>query len=270
MKKILFATDFSEASDNAFEYLKGFIGNHAVQVDLMHVYNLPVSSTAAVDSDILVAFMEEHKSKHRSILDKMQDSLHPDQRGVTHVISGVYPSTEIAEIAEDIETDLVVMAMRRHYSLLERILGTTTANAIQKSRTNVLAIPNGSKYEGITTVLLPTDAERASGFVEANEFALHRLVELWKLEDTPSFHILHVSEDEGVTVTYRDRPFAPLSFTVSHASSVHNGIIDFMRDRNMDMIAVNKVDRQFWERLFHSSMTRKLLYESRRPLLVYV
>ena len=43
MKKFLFATDFSEASENSFQYISELVKGRHIKIDIINVFDIPIA-----------------------------------------------------------------------------------------------------------------------------------------------------------------------------------------------------------------------------------
>ena len=144
MKRILFATDFSDSCQNALKYVTQMVRGHDTKVDIIHVFDIPVSILSSVSYQSGLSMVSEKNKTCIQRLKEQLEFLDENNRGIIYCINGMYPSAEIAEIAEREEIDVIVMALRQKYSLIDKMIGSTTAHTIQKSTIPVLAIPSGS------------------------------------------------------------------------------------------------------------------------------
>ena len=272
MKRILFATDFSDSCDNTFEYLKSLIGDHEVIVDLIHVYTIPVNIATGVPHAAIKGMLDEKKNASIRRMSELRDQLNELQKGKIYPIYGVYPSSEIAEVAKHADADLIVTALRQKYSLMERMIGTVTAHTIQKSDIPVLAIPNQCEYRPINNIIFPTQINVSDKLAQREIDALTWLYGFWEIIKQPQIHVVHIDTDINkknyLELTFKNKPFADMDFTLSSADTVEEGILEYMSSHDVDLLALYKPHRNLWERIYRSSVTRQLLYKSRLPLLV--
>lgn len=270
MRKVLFATDFSDSAEGALSFLAEMIEGREIEVDLIHVFDIPIPIASAVTHKAMIDMIKERRHAVKKQLRDVLEQFPKEQRGNVHAIHGAYPSTEISELAEEEGVDFIIMAMRQKYSLFDKIIGSSTAHTIQKSDIPVLAIPNGAKYSDFKSILFPTNMNIDDRLEGQEKKALEWLYNFWELFDNPEVNMIHVTEDESVLESrVHNKPFAEMEFIVTSAESVEKGILNYLEDHNIDLIAVYKPNRGFWERLYHSSVTRKLLIKSRIPLLVF-
>lgn len=273
MKRILFATDFSDSCNNAFEYLRSLISDNEVKVDMIHVYTIPVNIATGVPHAAIKGMLDEKKASSIRRMSEQRDLLHEHQKGKMYPIYGIYPSTEIAEVATYSKADLIVTALRQKYSLMDRMIGTVTGHTIQKSEIPVLAIPNQCEFRPINNIIFPTQINVSDKLAQKEVDALTWLYGFWEIIKQPKIHVVHIDTDvekeNHLELTFKNKPFADMDFTLSSAETVEDGILEYMGNHDVDLIALYKSHRGLWERIYRSSVTRQLLYKSRLPLLVF-
>ncbi len=270
MKRILFATDFSEACSNAFTYLKNFIQDSSVKIDFVHVYDIPVNVSASIPHQAIQGMLEAKDEAAVNRMNQLRLTLPEHQRGKMAPIQGEYPSADITETAIRLHSDLIVMGMKKKYDLIDKMVGSTTIHTIDKSNNPVLAIPNDASFDPVTKILFPTAINQIANLSEKEIEALNWLNDFLHLIKSPKIHLVHISSDSDlVDITKRHFPIEEIDFSISHAESVEEGIFKFLTLHDIHMLAFYKAHRSFWTRLYRSSITRKLLYQSRLPLLVF-
>ena len=272
MKRILFATDFSNASNNAFNYVKGLVANTDIIVDCIYVYDIPISYSTQTPSRAVQGYLKELKESAKGRLQSVANQLPEANRGKMVPVYGMYPSIEIDETAESRKSDLIVMALREEYGLLERFMGTTTAKTIHKSEIPVMAIPFNAKYQPVTNILFPTAISQQSELSERERYAIEWLKSLSVFLSSPEIELLHVIEDrtlDDIDITFINMATEGMKLTHSHAQTVEEGILEYMERKKPQLLAFYKPHRGFWERLYRPSKTRQLLYDSHLPLIVF-
>lgn len=270
MKNLLFATDFSESSRNSFQFVKAMVEKYPMKVNVIHVFDIPIPTATTLASNAVLGMIKERESAVNRHLVEMLDELPKENQGEKYAIHGTYPSTEVSEVAEKANAMLIVMALRQKYSFFERLIGTTTAHTIQKSKTPVLAIPNGLKFTDFDDILFPTQMNVGDEMKNKELKALKWLQEFVGMVEKPDIHMIHISSDKSLaSTTIQDKPYPGMEFTVTGADSIEEGILAFLEKKSMDLLAVYKPNRPFWERIYHSSITRKFLEQNKAPLLVF-
>ena len=270
MSRILVATDFSDSSLNAFKFVKEMIQKYPMPIDLIHVFDIPIPTATALTTNAVAGMIMEREKAVTEHLKELHEELPENLRGKIYSVHGTYPSTEIAEKADEIGASLIVMALREKYSFFEKMIGSTTAHTIQKSHVPVLAIPNGVQFSGISKILFPTEMRVDEELSKQELKAMKWLHEFSGFVAKPDIHVIHISKSsKQVDTIIKDKPFPGMEFIVSGAETIEAGILHHLEKTSADLLAVYKPNRSFWERLYHSSVTRKLLVNSRIPLLVF-
>ena len=272
MKKILLATDFSDSCDNALTYAMALLQKTQIKIDLLNVYDIPVVVSSSMPSRAIDGIMTEKAKVVESHLLELQQNISSPHRGIFKVIYGPYPATEIAEFAKSEGHDMIVMGMKQKYSLLERMMGTVTAQTIQLAAVPVLAIPSQSEYIPYRKILFPTANPSGTDLTEAEETAIGWLVDFAKLFGSPSIHMLHIQKEKTgdiIDITYKEKINDQIDFSRSQALSIEDGILSYYEKEHAELLAFYKPYRYFWERLYHSSLIRKILFRTRVPLLIF-
>jgi len=269
MKRILFAIDFSESCTNAANYLKELIRGTDIKVDLVHVYHVPITLISTISEDTAIDVIEEKKVSTRKLLEEQMEFFDDKNRGDLYPVYGINPSNDIVDTSTSSSADMIVMALRQKYSMVDRFIGTVTAQTISKTIVPVLAIPNGSVYKESCNILFPTQAPYADHLTENMSSLLVRLFNYCNLFRESNLYMVHIQEDKSLDIMYKHNPLPNTSFIVSHAETVDQGIFKILSKHDIDLIAIQRSSRRFWERLYHSSVTRKLLFQARLPLLIF-
>jgi len=268
MKKILIAIDFSESCDNAIAYVKEFIKDTNIIIDMIHVYSIPATTLTNMPVNVAEQVIDGNKERVQKILTEKMNQFPVHNQGETFPIYGVYASSDIVEKAKKIKADLIVMALRQKYSMIDRFIGTVTAHTMSKTSIPVLAIPNGSGFKKSCKILFPTDQPYSNFLTDEMANQLDRVFDFCELYENPQINMVHINKGEGVDIVYNHKPIPDVKFIVSNAKTVEEGIKSILDKKEVDLIAIQKKTRSFWERLYHSSVTRKLLFQARLPILI--
>ena len=272
IKHILLSTDFSEASQNALSYVKEMISGTDAKVDLIHVYDLPLFYSTQTPSRAIQGYLEELSTAAKRRLQEAMDTLPEVHHGVCHAVYGMYPSSEIEELADRLDVDLIVMALRQDYGIMRRLIGNTTARTIHKSDKPVMAIPATATFKPINNILFPTALANKDSLSPKEEAALSWLNVFLSTMKAAEIELLHIEEDtqsDAIDVSVVSAKFKGLRMTYSHAWTAEEGIYEYMSKKLPDLIAFYKPHRTFWERLYRPPSTRHLLYDSKAPLIIF-
>lgn len=139
-RHILFATDFSENSEIAFESVKGLIKLGAARVSMVHVQDKSIVDTESKEQ------LENLNRVDRGRLEIMEKIL-KEKRDieVDIVLKSGSPSVEILKLVEELKVDLVVMGTHGRGFVKELFLGSVSNHIARHSKSPVLLIPNKHK-----------------------------------------------------------------------------------------------------------------------------
>ena len=159
------------------------------------------------------------------------------------------------------------MGTKGERGALEKMMGSVTTDVMMKAACPVLAIPGDAEYRPVGHIAYATD------FEPTEEHAVGELMTLAaKLGAQVHFAHVNTGSKGGVieqVATEKEYPYQFTDFSVINNPSVLDGLDDYIRQRQIDWLAVNIPRRRLWERLFHSSFTKKMTFHAGIPLLVF-
>jgi len=268
--KILIAVDFSESCQNAVKYISDLVTGTDIRVSLIHVFSLSLTEYSSYLPSDKNDLIHKRMEKHVESLTALRDNGLPESnRGEIYARYGVYPTNETISKAAANNYDLIVTAMRQKYSLIDRLIGTVTASIFSNSDIPVLAIPNGTTFNNSNSLLHPTSEKYSGSYLNETGGEVSKLSAISELFKIEQIYIVHVEQGDGLEIKYTPQDNSSLHFVCYRADTAHEGIFDVISKYEINIIAIRKTDRSFWERLYHNSLTRKLLFQSRTPILVF-
>jgi nucleotide-binding universal stress UspA family protein len=152
----------------------------------------------------------------------------------------------------------------------EIFLGSNTATVIANAKVPVLGVPLAAEFHHqIKNVVFTTQYKD-----EDNE-ALEQLLKITN-KIGANVYCLHVQSDDDPfdidekinewKMLYKDEKVDFFSITGNH---IEQTILDFIENQHVDMVAMLKHKRGFFESLFHTSLTKKMAYHSKVPIIVF-
>ena len=265
MKKILFPTDFSKSANNAFTYAALLAEKLEATVDILHIYSIPFSTAAAIPYDGMQQLLDERAAKAHSKVAELLAEFPTARIGDQKLVYGVFVASEIAEAAINGNYDLIVMGMKGEHNPSEKWLGTVTTDLMMKPTCPILAIPENAKFKGIKNIafatdLKPTDelpTEKALDFAETLDAELEFVYvdTLWKTKQKTTDEAT-----EGVV---------DLHYTKILNPSVVDGLDEYVRENQTDILSLYIPRRRLWERLFHLRTTKAMAFHTEIPLLIF-
>ena len=270
MKKILVPTDRSDNANHALNHALGLFKNEEIEFILFQSFDIP-TYTADMPMPVDVVGAEELQRILNGDINKLEEDYAESRFSFTaHVEQGSL-SMNIEDLVEKMGIDLVVMGTKGASGIAAAIIGSNTADVIQAATCPVLAVPESADVKNLPTqVLFASDNKGLS-----NADVISPLVHIAKKFGS-HIHLMNVL-DEGKMTTV-DEAVAGLNLDhlleeVEHTFHFENSndkaqaIEEYLNTHNIDMLAVIPRKNNFFDAIFHRSVTRKLTLHTKVPLL---
>jgi nucleotide-binding universal stress UspA family protein len=268
MNRLLFPTDFSAAAGNAFRYAAALARDLNAELDVLHVFHLPIADAANIPPEHVQQMIDEAEARARQELKAfVKEYEERPFEGKQSTLFGLFTPTEIADYARQQEADLIVMGTKGDRGAFEKFLGSVTTGVQLQAHCPVLAVPAEARYEGIRHIAY------ATAFDPGDTEALQGLMNLAGRLDA-MVHFVHINtqssrRDIQDLSLLRDGVFQFTDISVVNNPDLQQGLEEYLAQRNIDCLVLFIPHRRLWERLFHSSFTRKMTFHTQLPLLVY-
>jgi universal stress protein A len=134
-KRILFATDFSAASQTALQYATALARDSNATLLIVHVEDFPVSYPGGE-----MVFI--HPESPNPVLQRMLDEVVPADGGVRyerHLLMGV-AADEIVRFAGEKQVDLIVIGTHGRTGLSRVLVGSVAELVIRRAKCPVLSV----------------------------------------------------------------------------------------------------------------------------------
>lgn len=140
-KTILFATDFSESSDHAFQYALSLARKFESRLGIIHVISEPVDLRGFYVPHISFDKLEEEIEQGAlKIMEKFcRTHLQGYDKVDTFVVPGI-PYDEIIKKAAELGADLIVVGTHGRTGLDHVLFGSTAEKVVRKSEIPVMSI----------------------------------------------------------------------------------------------------------------------------------
>ena len=234
-KKILFPTDFSKVSENAFQHAMNWaLVNHA-DIRVITVYNpyIPMSEYTFAGAGVVADIDTDIDTKLKVFVEKgiMKSGLKPNNGFFPTITSsqefGISENT-ICQLAEDEKFDFIIMGTRgESHDVWDKVLGTVSHHVLENAPCPVLLIPPKSLYKRINNVMYAADLKATQ------PYRIWQSYELLK-HFAPNFDCVHVSTGEVESNDMylfeldnyfkKGHPDIPIQFHLIHLESVEEGI----------------------------------------------
>lgn len=271
MKKILCPVDFSEVSKNALRYALELAGFWDTRVDLIHIYHLESKDAAAVPYHQVDELLEQRKQEVDRKYKAFLEDIDTERIGLLEKAYGIFTGLEISDATRDGDYRLVVMGTHGEKNNLEKYLGTVTTDLMTRSYCPVMAVPAGAAFQPIKSLAYAV-AEDAFDVSKGTTTELENLLDFTVSMGT-ELHVVHVASPKTAAkvpeLRVNDYPVKQATYAIVNDASVLEGLDHYIRDNNIQVLAMYVPKRRLWERLFHRSHTRAMAFHTSIPLLVF-
>lgn len=265
MKKIIFPTDFSKASESARKVAIDFSLKNEAELYIVNIYQMPYVRSGSFSSSLLDVIKKDSHNKMDALANSLKEQ-YPDLKLIDQCVLGD-PIQAICDMSEEIEADMIVMGTHGASGIEEIFLGSNTQAVIKNSTVPVLAIPNGAEFKGVNNLAFASDLN----FENSNK-AIKTIKTLTKQFDT-HLNIIHFADfledseasEEKVNEVFKDVNYKYLE---QLAANLERGIADYIKFEEINLFMMIHRKHNFWERLFSSSNSEKRAMHTKVPLLV--
>lgn len=267
---ILVPTDFSEAALNAMNYALGMAKKIKATLHVIHINHVALVD-ASMPAETYQLFVDEIEKASKENFDKLiENTLKPSQVAFeTHTRYG-FVGDEVCTFAEQNNIDLIIMGTTGASGIAEILIGSNAATVVSKSHTPVLVVPPSTTYNHLSRIVYATD------YNEPEFPAVMRLTYFAELYDCP-LDIIHVESDFDKYFNAENNFFKKnkgklsypkLTFKTLPKGDVVSTINSYVEENNADLLVMAKHNRNFFDRLFHRSLSKKMAYHTHVPLLI--
>jgi nucleotide-binding universal stress UspA family protein len=274
MKRILCPTDFSKTATRAMEYA-AFLASHAQgHLTLLHVTHLPLAETA---ESALVA-SEVVGEMNRDAIDKLSSACKyltekfPGTWECNFEVKTAFLTDAVRDYVMHDGYELVVIGSTGGGNTLEEILiGSNTLAIIENLHCPVLSIPTDAHMPRLQKIAYASDLQ------DADTYALQQVLKFAGLTKA-EVEVVHIDKKDDTESQDRAAAFGRrieetfAGQNVKFAEILHpdeeEALKGYLTRTNADLLVILKRHRGFFSNLFHHSLTEKLTYHSKFPMLV--
>ena len=274
MKKIIIPVDFSKHSEYALETAAELAKKHNSELVIMHMLELSesiLSSSSSARNEETAFMLMVANRKFETFLDKS----FLEGIEITPMIKHHKVLKEVAEVANEIKADLIVMGSRGHSEHDGIFTGSNTEKVVRYSETPVLVVKSKPESVDFQSIVLATDFSEES--ISAVKNALELLNKLGKKVtllhiNLPNLDFLNTDEiDDRISEflklakleDHRER----VAFTADH--NVEDGVLNYARRVNADAVAMITHGRTGLSHFFGGSISEDLVNHTKLPVVTF-
>ncbi|MEI7499506.1 MAG: universal stress protein [Bacteroidota bacterium] len=285
MKKILVPVDFSSHTDITCRYALEFAKAFGAEIKLFHTYfdQIIIADTSFPDTlDMSTIYNEElmkeifrHAEHNMQELEEKLTNLIKKENlaniTLTTSVTGGELEHELKGICSEFHPDLVVMGTTGKGNNIN-VWGKVSTFIIDHAKVPVITVPEIKNFRGFETIMFAADLS------DANPTTILDLISLFS-PFSVKLHVVHFITKTKQTDSYirmkelqmkfgKEEKAGKISFEVTEVAVDNQKAVDqYVKDKNVDMIAFQPHKRSLLYMFFTKNITKKNLFATNVPLL---
>jgi nucleotide-binding universal stress UspA family protein len=261
MKTILVPTDFSKHSANALAYAASLAEVPAAYTE--------IPAAVQIEHDI-EADAEAELKRMTGQIKRARGSLF----NIDYINKEGFLIDTLPEIIKEKAVDLIVMGTQGASGLEQLLLGSYTADVAEKVDCPLLVIPAHAAFRKPEKIMYATDFQ-FNDFQYINQVAaIAQAFDAEILITHISTRVTNKQEEEDLMdwfmeIAETNIGYTKVSYRIFTGENVFEKLNDTVRDGGVQLLCMSTVRRTFFEKLFNSSLTKKMVYQTQLPLLVF-
>ena len=271
MNVILFPTDFSPCSHNAFLYAVRLAQLHRAQLITLHVYQ---SAATLIPADYQLAWDVVNEHNDWDELDVYKEEINKLRKVAATVEAGNLPMQHLldkGDVAESIvkmagkhRADCIVMGTKGAHAF-DALFGTMAEKVMNLSDTSVIMVPDKWHHKAISRILFLTQFEKKDQKVlrKILNFAMAvsaKVTALWFASDT-------VNREQILGDWYERFENDDVIFKILTGRDVSENIKDYLGSHPVELVALTTVRKNAFQRTFFHSIAEDLAVHAYVPLM---
>ena len=273
MNTILVPTDFSKNADKALQYGIAIAKKENAKIILVHALDIPLSiqynSSFLLERKLSV--MEEDARIRLKIscieIEKLKiECEFLNNPGATVDV--------IMKAAQKKKADLIVMGTKGKGGIPEVLIGSNTSRIIEKARCPVIAVPPSAKFNGLHKITYATD------YNTLEIRSVKEVVEIAK-KFNAKITMLHVSDrktdktsekkllDDFMKKLKRQIKFIKIAYKLAFGVNLQSALEKHLKLESPDLLVMTTKHRNLFEKIFSPSITKRMAFHSRIPLMAF-
>ena len=271
MKTIIVPVDFSQQSEYALEVAASLAKRHESEIIVLHMLELNyamISSSEAYHPEQTVFLLKAAEKRLTDFLDK--DYL--EGVTITPVIKHYKVFSEVNEISEKHNADLVVMGSHGTDGLQEIFIGSNAERVVRNSDVPVIVVKKRRPEFKIDTFVFACDfkEDNVQAFLKARDFA-GKLNATFKAVyiNTPGDHFLSNGDMDQQISKFLDKANAGIEVVKYCDYSVERGVLNYCDSIQADLVGIPTHGRKGISHFFMGSIGEDIANHSPIPVITF-
>lgn len=284
---VLVPVDFSAYSLKAAQLAIKLAADLHISVTLLHTYYSPIYAGGLPISDAFVFDEHNEEAMHKQIQQMhthmeslvaqlkadMEQQLLPEVTLTTKFREGV-PEEQILTYSKKRPPRLIIMGSHGKGSKENDLMGSVTADVIERSRVPVFAFPanmpqsslSDCKHVGFITHFDQRDLVAFEAFMHLMKPYRFKVYFLHLAAEPDAWDEIKLN---GIKAYFSQQyPDMESAFCMIKGDKLMESLNEFIQDRQIDLVAITAQKRNVFSRLFNPSLANKMLFHNNTPVMV--
>ncbi len=274
MKKILVPIDFSDEAKYACKVAATIAKKTNSEIILLHMLDIPTEAIDPIESNNLRGGAQAifiMKAIHKKF-EKIKALPFFDGIKVTEDVKFHKAFEGVIEESKKHNVDLVVMGSQGATGLKEMLVGSNTEKVVRHSDIPVLVIKQDVDNFGIDTIVF------ASDFSDKSKKSFQNVLDFATIFNA-KLHLLFINTVHNFEPTKKsksklkdfisDFDIKDYTLNIYNDTTIEEGILNFGKEIDTDIIAINTHGRSGLSQLFSESISKELANHALRPVITF-
>lgn len=269
MKKILVPVDFSEFSEYALEVASQIAVQHGAGIIILHMMGLSESVMAKSEMEERQEaeyYLKLAKERIRNFTDK--DYL--NEVPVEAIIQNYKIFSEVSQVAEEQNCDLIVMGSHGTSGMSEFFVGSNAEKVVRTSEIPVLVIKRPHEDFSIKKIVFACDLklENIAAYKKAVAFAqlFSATLEIVYV-NTSGANYMGYSDIERKSKDFKDALGEEVKIKIYNYQTVEQGIFNFCLEHNADLLVMPTHGKKGIAHFLKGSKAEDVVNHAKLPVL---
>jgi nucleotide-binding universal stress UspA family protein len=289
--KVLIPIDFSNYSLRACEFGFRLAKTMDAEIMLLHAYFSPIYGSLTFSE---VSFEINESDTIKKALQKVNNDIEKFKSDIeakiksgelplvnfNHTISEGIPEEEIIRFSKEYKPSVIVMGTRGKNQKDIDLIGSVTAEVIERSAIPVFTIPEDTPFADFSKV---KNIAYATNFGQKDLIGFEKMIQFLQPFNF-KIYFTHIQQKEdiwneiklaGIKEYFKshypnlETEYCLIKDKDDKDDDILNALDKFVIENKIDIISLNTHKRNIFARLFNPSLSHKMLFHSDTPMLIF-
>ena len=272
-KLIVYPTDFSDCAKNAMAYAIAMAKVIKGKIKIIHALEIGGMAASEVNPNVLVDSLKELEEQAEKKLENLKKEIESFGLECDYDIIPIQ-SLFLKDYIEKIVPTIIVMGTIGNNGFDNKIFGSLASQIIRNTKSMVLAIPKKAKFNDLSEVVFASNfhakdksclefIKKIVTYYKAKLSIVHICEDINNVEQERKY-LLKLENDASKTISIKN-----LHFELLYGEDVEDKLLELLESSKPDMLALITRKRNFIERIFDKSLSKKMINHTNTPVLVF-